>query len=262
MYVDSHCHLDFPELAAEMPAVLEAMAAARVSHALCISVNLPDWPRVHALAMAHPNLYATVGVHPDGEDTTEPTVETLVALAAEPKVVAIGETGLDYYRLEGDLGWQRERFRVHIRAALRARRPLVIHTRAASEDTLKLMREENARDAGGVMHCFTETWEVARAALDLGFHISLSGIVTFKNAHEVKEVARRVPLDRLLIETDSPYLAPVPFRGKRNQPAYVPHVAAEIANLRGITQEEVAHATTANFFRLFHIDPSEDTHVH
>ena len=262
MYVDSHCHLDFPELAAEMPAVLEAMAAARVSHALCISVNLPDWPRVHALAMAHPNLYATVGVHPDGEDTTEPTVETLVALAAEPKVVAIGETGLDYYRLEGDLAWQRERFRVHIRAALRARRPLVIHTRAASEDTLKLMREENARDAGGVMHCFTETWEVARAALDLGFHISLSGIVTFKNAHEVKEVARRVPLDRLLIETDSPYLAPVPFRGKRNQPAYVPHVAAEIANLRGITQEEVAHATTANVFRLFHIDPSEDTHVH
>ncbi len=262
MYVDSHCHLDFPELAAEMPAVLEAMAAARVTHALCISVNLPDWPRVHGLAMAYPNLYATVGVHPDGEDTTEATVETLVALAGEPKVVAVGETGLDYYRLEGDLGWQRERFRVHIRAALRARRPLVIHTRAASEDTLTLMREENARDAGGVMHCFTETWDVARAALDLGFHISLSGIVTFKNAHEVKEVARRVPLDRLLIETDSPYLAPVPFRGKRNQPAYVPHVAAEIANLRGITQEEVAHATTANFFRLFHIDPSEETHVH
>jgi len=262
MYVDSHCHLDFPELAAEMPAVLEAMAAARVSHALCISVNLPDWPRVHALAMAHPNLYATVGVHPDGEDTTEPTVETLVALAAEPKVVAIGETGLDYYRLEGDLGWQRERFRVHIRAALRARRPLVIHTRAASEDTLKLMREENARDAGGVMHCFTETWEVARAALDLGFHISLSGIVTFKNAQDVKDVARRVPLDRMLIETDSPYLAPVPFRGKRNQPAYVPHVAAEIGNLRGISQEEVARATTANFFRLFNIDPAEEAHVH
>jgi len=262
MYVDSHCHLDFPELAAEMPAVLEAMAAARVSHALCISVNLPDWPRVHALAMAHPNLYATVGVHPDGEDTTEPTVETLVALAAEPKVVAIGETGLDYYRLEGDLGWQRERFRVHIRAALRARRPLVIHTRAASEDTLKLMREENARDAGGVMHCFTETWEVARAALDLGFHISLSGIVTFKNAQDVKDVARRVPLDRMLIETDSPYLAPVPFRGKRNQPAYVPHVAAEIGNLRGISQEEVARTTTANFFRLFNIDPAEEAHVH
>ena len=262
MYVDSHCHLDFPELAAEMPAVLEAMAAARVSHALCISVNLPDWPRVHALAMAHPNLYATVGVHPDGEDTTEPTVETLVALAAEPKVVAIGETGLDYYRLEGDLGWQRERFRVHIRAALRARRPLVIHTRAASEDTLKLMREENARDAGGVMHCFTETWEVARAALDLGFHISLSGIVTFKNAQDVKDVARRVPLDRMLIETDSPYLAPVPFRGKRNQPAYVPHVAAEIGTLRGISQEEVARTTTANFFRLFNIDPAEEAHVH
>ena len=262
MYVDSHCHLDFPELAADLPAVLEAMATARVTHALCISVNLPDWPNVHALAMAHPNLYATVGVHPDGQDTVEPSVDTLVELAARPKVVAIGETGLDYYRLVGDLGWQRERFRVHIRAALRTRLPLVIHTRAAKEDTLAVMREENARDAGGVMHCFTETWDVARAALDLGFHISLSGIVTFKNAHDVKDVARRVPLDRLLIETDSPYLAPVPYRGKLNQPAYVPHVAAEIASLRGIAQDEVAQATTANFFRLFNIDAKEVAHVH
>ena len=262
MYVDSHCHLDFPELAADMPAVLAAMADAQVTHALCIGVNLPDWPNVHALAMAHPNLYATVGVHPDGQDTTEPTVDTLVELAGRPKVVAIGETGLDYYRLEGDLGWQRERFRVHIRAALRAALPLVIHTRAAREDTLAVMREESARDAGGVMHCFTETWEVARAALDLGFHISLSGIVTFKNAHDVKEVARRTPLDRLLIETDSPYLAPVPFRGKRNQPAYVPHVAAEIAQLRGTTPDEIGRATTANFFRLFKIDATEETHVH
>jgi TatD DNase family protein len=262
MYVDSHCHLDFPELAAELPAVLEAMAAARVTHALCIGVNLPAWPNVHALAMAHPNLYATVGVHPDGLDTIEPTVDGLVALAARPKVVAIGETGLDYYRLEGHLGWQRDRFRAHIRAALRAGLPLVIHTRAAREDTLAVMRDENARDAGGVMHCFTETWDVARAALDLGFHISLSGIVTFKNAHDVKEVARRVPLDRLLIETDAPYLAPVPFRGKRNQPAYVPHVAAEIANLRGMTQEEVGEATTANVFRLFNIDPANDLHAH
>jgi TatD DNase family protein len=262
MYVDSHCHLDFPELAGDIPAVLDAMAVARVTHALCIGVNLPDWPRVHALALGHPNLYATVGVHPDAQDTTEPTVETLVALAARPKVVAIGETGLDYYRLEGDLEWQRERFRVHIRAALHTRLPLVIHTRTAKEDTLALMREEKARDAGGVMHCFTETWAVARAALDLGFHISLSGIVTFKNAHDVKDVARRVPLDRLLIETDSPYLAPVPFRGKLNQPSYVPHVAAEIANLRGITPEEVAQATTANFFRLFKIDAAEVKHVH
>jgi TatD DNase family protein len=260
MYVDSHCHLDFPELAADLPAVLEAMATARVTHALCIGVNLPDWPRVHALAMAHPHLYATVGVHPDGQDTTEPTVEMLVALAAHPKVVAIGETGLDYYRLEGDLEWQRDRFRVHIRAALLTRLPLVIHTRAAREDTLTVMREENARDAGGVMHCFTEAWDVARAALDLGFHISLSGIVTFRNAHDVKDVARRVPLDRLLIETDSPYLAPVPFRGKLNQPACVPHVAAEIAKLRGIAQEDVAQATAENFFRLFKIDAAKESH--
>ena len=255
MYVDSHCHLDFPEFAAELPGLLDAMAVARVTHALCISVNLPDWPAVHALAVAHPNLYATVGVHPDAENTTEPTVDTLVELAARPKVVAIGETGLDYYRLEGDLGWQRERFRVHIRAALRARMPLVIHTRAASADTIALMQEENARDAGGVMHCFTETWEVAQGALELGFHISFSGIVTFKNAVELKEVARRVPLDRMLIETDSPYLAPVPYRGKRNQPAWVHYVGEEIARLRDVSVETVASATSANFFRLFNIDP-------
>jgi len=262
MYVDSHCHLDFPELAAELPALLDAMATARVTHALCISVNLPDWPAVHALATAHANLYATVGVHPDYEDTPEPSVADLVALAERPKVVAIGETGLDYYRLSGDLDWQRERFRVHVRAARRAGKPLVVHTRAAAADTIAIMRDEGARDAGGVMHCFTETWEVAQAALDLGFHISFSGIVTFKNAHELKDVARRVPLDRLLIETDSPYLAPVPYRGKRNQPAYVPHVAAEIARLRGLTPEEVALATSSNFFRLFRIDSETESHAH
>ncbi|MEO8304422.1 MAG: TatD family hydrolase [Betaproteobacteria bacterium] len=262
MFVDSHCHLDFPELVADLPALLEAMAAARVTHALCISVNLPDWPAVHALALAHPNLYATAGVHPDCEDTPEPTVDDLAALAARPKVVAIGETGLDYFRLTGDLEWQRARFRTHIRAARRAHKPLVVHTRAAAADTLAIMDEEGARDAGGVMHCFTETWEVARAALDLGFHISMSGIVTFKNAQDLKDVARRVPLDRLLIETDSPYLAPVPFRGKRNQPAFVPHVAAEVARLRDIPLEEVAAATSANFFRLFGIEPSPGTHAH
>jgi TatD DNase family protein len=225
-------------------------------------VNLPDWPSVHALALAHPNLYATAGVHPDYVDTPEPSVDDLVLLAARPKVVAIGETGLDYYRLTGDLEWQRARFRTHIRAARQARKPLVVHTRASAADTIAIMRDEGARDAGGVMHCFTETWEVARAALDLGFHISMSGIVTFRNAKDLKDVARRVPLDRLLIETDSPYLAPVPYRGTRNQPAYVAHVAAEVARLRDVPVEEVAAATSANFFRLFGIEPAATTHAH
>ena len=256
MFVDSHCHLDFPELSAELPARLDAMAAARVTHALCISVTLPDWPNVHALARAHPNLYATVGVHPDYEDTPEPTVDDLVSLGSQQKIVAIGETGLDYYRQTGDLEWQRARFRTHIRAARAAKRPLVVHTRAAAADTIAILREERAGDAGGVMHCFTETWDVAQAALDLGFHISISGIVTFKNAHEVKDVATRVPLDRLLIETDSPYLAPVPHRGKRNEPAYVPFVAGEIARLRGEPLETIAHATSTNFFRLFGVEPA------
>ena len=262
MFVDSHCHLDFPELATELPAVLDAMAAAGVAHALCIGVNLPDWPRVHALATAHPNLHASVGVHPDYEDTPEPSVADLVALAARPKVVAIGETGLDYYRLQGDLEWQRARFRVHVAAAREAGKPLVVHCRAAADDTIAILRAEGARDVGGVMHCFTESWEVARAALDLGFHISFSGIVTFRNAHEVKDVAKRVPLDRMLIETDAPYLAPVPHRGKRNQPAYVPHVAAEIAHLRGLPTDAVAQATADNFFRLFRIERETRTHAH
>ncbi len=254
VFVDSHCHLDFPEFAGRLPAVLDAMAAARVTHALCISVNLPDWPAVHALASAHPNLYASVGVHPDYPETPEPTVDDLVALAARERVVAIGETGLDYYRQSGDLEWQRRRFRTHIRAARSARKPLVIHTRAAGDDTLAIMREERAGDAGGVMHCFTETWEVARGARDLGFHISCSGIVTFKNAQALKEVARRVPRDRMLIETDSPYLAPVPHRGETNQPAFVAHVAAEIARLTGVPLETIARETSANFFRLFRIE--------
>jgi TatD DNase family protein len=238
------------------------MRAAQVTHALCISVDLRDWPKVHALAAEHPNLYATAGVHPDYPDTEEPTVERLVALAGSPKVVAIGETGLDYYRQEGDLGWQRERFRTHVRAARACGKPLVIHTRSASADTLALMREERASDAGGVMHCFTETWEVASAALDLGFHISFSGIVTFKNAVDLKEIAKRVPLDRLLIETDSPYLAPVPHRGKRNHPALVVHVAEEIARLRDMPLEAVARATSDNFFRLFHIPHETPASVH
>ena len=255
MFVDSHCHLDFPELAADLPQLLAAMREHGVTHALCIGVDLPAWPNVVALARAHANLYATVGVHPDYTDTPEPTVAGLVALAATPKVVAIGETGLDYYRLQGDLAWQRERFRTHIRAARETGKPLVIHTRAAAEDTLAIMRDERAAEAGGVMHCFTESWDVARAALDMGFHISFSGIVTFRNATALQDVARRVPLDRMLIETDSPYLAPAPHRGKRNQPAWVRHVGEEIARLRGIATEAVAAATSANFFRLFHIDP-------
>ena len=257
MFVDSHCHIDFPELRAQLPDVLAAMRANAVTHALCISVNLPDWPNVLAIAEAHANVYATVGVHPDYEDTPEPTVTQLVEFAQQPKVVAIGETGLDYYRMpqfaDQSMEWQRERFRRHIRAARQSHKPLVIHTRSAADDTLRLMAEEGAGDAGGVMHCFTESWDVARACLDLGFYISFSGIVTFKNARALHEVARQVPLERMLIETDSPYLAPVPFRGKLNQPAYVKHVAEGIAALRGIAVDEVAKITTTNFFRLFGI---------
>ena len=252
MFVDSHCHLDFPELRADLPAVLDAMRANAVTHALVIAVEMPAWDAVHGIAAAHGNLYASVGVHPDYQDTPEPTRELLAARTGG-KVVAIGETGLDYYRLTGDLEWQRERFRTHIRAARDCGRPLVVHTRSAADDTLRILREEGAGEVGGVMHCFTETWDVAAAALDLGFHISFSGIVTFRNAAELKAVARRVPLERMLIETDSPYLAPAPFRGKTNQPAYVRHVAEEIARLREVPLETIASATTANFFRLFGI---------
>jgi len=251
MYVDSHCHLDFAELAPELPTLLDAMRDNGVTHALCISVELAAWPAVVAIAHAHDNVYATVGVHPDYQDTQDPTVEDLVTKAATPKVVAIGETGLDYYRLEGDLTWQRERFRRHIRAARATGKPLVIHTRSAAADTLAIMREENASDVGGVMPAFTETWDVAKGALDLGFHISLAGIVTFPKATELKEVAKMVPLDRLLIETDSPFLAPVPHRGKRNEPAYVGLVAETIAALRGASVAAISGAAVENFQRLF-----------
>jgi TatD DNase family protein len=251
MFVDSHCHIDFPELAEQIDALVAAMDTNKVSHALCVSVNLPNWPNVIGIAERFPHIFASVGVHPDYEDTVEPTVEQLVELAKHPKVIAMGETGLDYYRLEGDLEWQRERFRTHIRAAKIARKPLIIHTRSASDDTLRIMREENAADIGGVMHCFTESQAVADAAIEQNFYISLSGIVTFKKAEELKEVARTIPLERMLIETDSPYLAPVPFRGKQNHPALVKHVAEHIADLRGISVEEVGRATTENFVRLF-----------
>lgn len=251
MFVDSHCHINFPDLAGKLPEVFDLMAANQVSHALCISVELEKFPEIRALAEAHPNVYASVGVHPDHEGCTEPTVEQLVALADHPKVVAIGETGLDYFRLGGDLEWQRERFRTHIRAARACRKPLVIHTRAAADDTLRIMREEQAGEAGGVMHCFTESLGVAEAAIEQGFYISFSGIVTFKNAVALREVAAAIPLERMLIETDSPYLAPAPHRGQTNQPGYVKHVAEEIARVRGITAEAVGEITTQNFFRLF-----------
>ena len=230
LLVDSHCHLDFPELAADVPG---------------------------ALAEQYDNLFASVGSHPDYPDHPLVSPDELVRLSDHPKVVGIGETGLDYYRLTGDLEWQRERFRAHIRAAKECGKPLIIHTRSSAEDTLRIMREEHAGDAGGVMHCFTETWDTAQAAMDLGFHISFSGIVTFKNAVALKDVARRVPLERMLVETDSPYLAPVPYRGKTNRPAWVRYVAEEIARLRGVAFDEIAAATSANFFRLFQIGDSQ-----
>ena len=231
------------------------MAAANVTHAMCISVTYPEWPSVVALAERHANIYATAGVHPDYEDIEEPTVASLLERAQHPKVQAIGETGLDYYRLTGDLEWQRERFRTHIRAARECGKPLVIHTRSASEDTLRIMREERAEEVGGVMHCFTETWDVASASIDMGFHISFSGIVSFKTAADLRDVARKVPLDRMLIETDSPYLAPVPYRGRRNEPSYVPHVAAAIAAVRETDAETIGRATGQNFFSLFRVTP-------
>jgi len=251
MLVDSHCHLDFDDLSARLPEVFARMEANDVGAAVCVGVNLEDWPRVIALAESDPRLFATVGVHPEYSDAREPSVDDLVALAQHPKVIAIGETGLDYYWHKDAPEWQRDRFRTHIAAARRLELPLVIHTRDAAADTLRLMAEEGAGEVGGIMHCFTESWEVASAALDLGFHISFSGIVTFKNAVQIKEVAQKAPLDRILVETDAPFLAPVPFRGKLNEPGYVLHVAEEIARLRGLTLAAVAEATTANFTRLF-----------
>lgn len=252
MLVDSHCHLDFPELAGDLPGLLKTMQENRVGWALCAGVTLERFPAMLAIVKTQPNLFAAVGVHPDTEELArEADVDTLVALAADPKVVAIGETGLDYYRLKGDLEWQRERFRTHIAAAKICGKPLIIHTRSASSDTVRILKEEGGESVGGVFHCFTEDADTARQALDLGFYISFSGIVTFKNAVELKAVAQTVPLDRLLVETDSPYLAPVPYRGKLNQPGYVLHVAEEIARLRELPLESIIEATTANFFRLF-----------
>jgi TatD DNase family protein len=261
MYVDSHCHLAFEGLYERIDDVRAAMAAAQVDRALVICTTLEEFDKVHGLALRFSNFWASAGVHPDNEGVREPTLEDLLARAALPRVLAIGETGLDYYRLNGrssaDMAWQRERFRVHIRAARACAKPLIIHTRSASDDTLAILREEGGETAGGVFHCFTETAAVARAALDLGFHISFSGILTFRNAQDLRDVAAFVPLDRLLIETDSPYLAPVPFRGKTNQPAYVPFVAKQLAELKGLTDTAVAAATSANFDRLFKPDHAQ-----
>lgn len=251
MFVDSHCHLDFPPLAEREDEIFAAMHANQVGQALCVNVKLEDFERVLSLAARHPGLHASVGVHPDNAEVEEPDVQRLLALADHPKVVAIGETGLDYYWHKDAPEWQRERFRVHIRAARACAKPLIVHTRSAAEDTIRIMREEGAEFCGGVMHCFTESREMAEAALDLGFYISFSGIVTFRNAKDLKAVAQFVPLDRLLIETDSPYLAPVPHRGKTNEPAWVVHVAEEIARLRDEPLERIEAVTTENYFRLF-----------
>jgi TatD DNase family protein len=263
MFTDSHCHLNYPDLVSQLDTIRQAMRDAQVDRALCICTTMEEFADVHALATGYDNFWSTVGVHPDNEGVAEPSVQDLIERAALPRVVAIGETGLDYYGMEdrkggrsiADLEWQRERFRTHIRAARAVAKPLVIHTRSASDDTLAILREEGegvgGEQAGGVFHCFTESLTVARAALDMGFYISFSGIITFKSAQELRDVAAFVPLDRMLIETDSPYLAPVPYRGKTNTPAYVPYVAQQIATVRGMTVEAVAEATSRNFENLF-----------
>ena len=253
--VDSHCHLDlldFEALGTDLDGVMAQARDHGVGYMLCVGIKLDTLPKVLAVAASYPNVYASVGVHPNETGEPEPEVAALVLLSrASDKIIAIGETGLDYYRSEGDLAWQRERFCRHIAAAREVGKPLIIHSRAAREDTLRIMREEDADRVGGVMHCFTEDWEMARQAMDLNFYISFSGIVTFNSAKTLKDVATRMPLERMLVETDSPYLAPVPFRGKTNQPAYVKHVAQHIADLRGIPVEQVIEATTNNFAELF-----------
>lgn len=255
MFIDSHCHLDRVALDAydgDFSRFLSQTTDAGVSHLLCVAIDLENYPAMLALVDGHDNIYTSVGVHPNDRDRHEPSVEELVALAGQSASnVAIGETGLDYFRSEGDMQWQQQRFRNHIRAALAADKPLIIHTRDAREDTITILREENAAAVGGVMHCFTESLEMAEQAMAMNFYISFSGIVTFKNATELREVAKSIPIDRMLIETDSPYLAPVPHRGKPNEPRFVPHVAECIAELRGSSVEEIARQTSENFQRLF-----------
>ena len=249
--VDSHCHLNFDGLYERLPEVLENARANHIDWMLCISVSWEEFPQVLGIAEKHPNIFASLGVHPNHDEGYEPSLEELISNGRNSNIVAIGETGLDYFRSTGDLNWQRERFQRHIEAARVLEKPLIIHTRDAADDTVKILRSQNAEEAGGVLHCFAEDWRIARQALDIGFYISFSGIVTFKNAPLVQEVAQKAPLDRILVETDAPYLAPVPYRGKRNEPAYTRHTAEFVAKLRGISLEELATATTNNFFRLF-----------
>ena len=249
MLVDSHCHL--PLMEAGLEQVFATARELNVGHMLCVSVDMDSFPQILSLARKYPNVFASVGVHPNTETVLEPDVDELAKLASDPEIVAIGETGLDYYRSSGDLEWQRDRFRHHIRAAKQINKPLIIHSREASPDLINILREEGAGSVGGVMHCFVDDWDTAQQAMDLNFCISFSGIVTFKNAQQVQEVARKVPLDRMLVETDSPYLAPIPYRGKPNQPGYVYYVAKFLAELRGDDFETLSRQTTDNFFNLF-----------
>jgi TatD DNase family protein len=251
MYIDSHCHINFPELNQKIDEVLSNMDSNNISHALCVSVTLDKINEILDLTKKYSNIYASVGVHPDYEDIQEPDIDTLFKYSKNEKIVAIGETGLDYFRLKGDLSWQRDRFRTHIRAAIKSKLPLIIHTRKAPDDTISIMKEEAANSATGVMHCFTESYEMAKKAIDLGFYISFSGIITFKNAETLRETVKKIPIENILIETDSPYLAPVPNRGKLNEPANVRYVAEKIAELKGLSVEKVAEITTNNFFKLF-----------
>lgn len=249
--VDSHCHLNFPDFEGRIPDILQNAADNQIDHLLCIATSWENRLDVLQLARDYAPISASVGVHPTTEGGHEPSADELFDAATDSDIVAIGETGLDYFRSTGDLTWQHERFHRHIEVAKRCEKPLIIHTRAAAEDTMNTLRDHNASDAGGVMHCFAEDWEIAKQALDIGFYISFSGIVTFKSAKSVQEVAQKAPLDRILVETDAPYLAPVPHRGKGNEPAFVRHTAEHVANLRGISLEELAAATTDNFFKLF-----------
>ena len=254
MLVDSHCHLDRLDLdpyQGQLDGAMQAAAQSGVGYMLCVNIDMEHLADVLAPAEHYTNVYASVGVHPNERDGQDPNVATLVKFAQHPRVIAIGETGLDYFRSEGDLEWQRQRFRNHINAARQVNKPLIIHMRDATADTLQILREEHAEDIGGVMHCFTEDWVTAQAAMAMNFSISFSGIVTFKTATVLQDVAKRIPLNKMLVETDSPYLAPVPYRGKSNQPAYVRQVAEFIAQLRGESFDTIAQATTENFFRLF-----------